>query len=772
MIGMVTLIVVGAIGLNVYVSRELFEDDSLRSVQETNRDWADGLADQSFSIIREVTEKMSLMGETLAKSGKVGEVSPETAVLLSNVLYSADEIISFGVFHQDKSGTFKELYFISKDEILAGMGLKIEELKEKPQAAVIEAISKQPNEVHVLNSSPSFGKPVLTVCFLTLPSKDSQDRWLVRSEFRQDQLISLFGKKKKVEAFMVNHKGHLIVHSNPELVIKGYDYSAFPIVKKFLEGQLNNHQMEFQDPTGKSFLGAFKSLGTGGMGVVAQVSRKDALVTVEQMQRQAIAVTVIVIGVAFILIYLFSIRLTSPIKVLHEATEKMSKGEFDLKLMPSSSDEIGSLTYSFKRMAEGLKERDKLKMTFNKFHSRGIAEQIMSGHIRLGGERKVATVFFSDIRGFTSLSEKMTPDEVVRMLNEYLGEMVKIIDKHKGIVDKYVGDAIMAVWGVPKTAKDDAYNAVSAALEMRKRLIKFNERRRTRNLPEIHIGMGLHTGEVLSGNIGSDNRLEYTVIGDTVNQSSRIESANKEFESDLLISDVTAALVKDRGFVFGPPLTIKVKGKTKALTLHQVIGKMENGKLDTVLTEEQQSKINNYVPVESEENTSIVRPSFSEKALGWYLVTDTASGETEGPYSTEQIRALMRQPGFRYMDSYLFKEGDAMMTPLHQVPEFARKSLDGVQIQAPLPTADIQREADAEHWYMYGDENTTYGPFSVDQLQQALDSGNISRTTYVWRQGMPNWIYVFQIPGFDRRAGQKPVNKPSIPAPSIKGKAS
>src|SRR5690606_32137592 len=138
--------------------------------------------------------------------------------------------------------------------------------------------------------------------------------------------------------------------------------------------------------------------------------------------------------------------------------------------------------------------------------------------------------------------------------------MVKIIFKRSGVVDKYIGDAILAVWGVPEGQPKDAYNAVRACLEMRDYMKNFNKKRKAMGQNEIHIGMGLHSGEVLAGNIGSTERLEYTVIGDTVNQASRIEGATKTLSADLLISDSTLTLVGQEGIVAGPPISIKVKG--------------------------------------------------------------------------------------------------------------------------------------------------------------------------------------------------------------------
>jgi adenylate cyclase len=157
------------------------------------------------------------------------------------------------------------------------------------------------------------------------------------------------------------------------------------------------------------------------------------------------------------------------------------------------------------------------------------------------------------------------------MLNEYFTEMVKVIYAHHGDVDKFIGDAIMARWGAPKSTGDDAYHAVMASLEMRLALEQLNQKRALRGDIPIRIGMGVHFGETISGTIGSDDRMEYTVIGDTVNMASRIEASTKAFGTDLLLSEDIAKLVKDR-FILEAAGSAEVKGKAEALKFFKVRG--------------------------------------------------------------------------------------------------------------------------------------------------------------------------------------------------------
>lgn len=286
----------------------------------------------------------------------------------------------------------------------------------------------------------------------------------------------------------------------------------------------------------------------------------------------------------FLLIRIFSNGITNPIKELVGAAGQIEKGEFELSIKPRTRDEIGLLTESFVQMGKGLSEREKLMVSFSKFTNKTIAQKAASGELTLGGENRNATIFFSDIRSFTAMSEKMQPNEVVEFLNVYMTKMVDCINKTGGVVDKYIGDAIMAVWGAPESSgspASDALNAVTAALMMRVELFKFNKERAAAGLPPVKIGCGINSGPVVAGQIGSEERMEYTVIGDAVNLASRTEALNKPFATDVLITENTYNLIKDKIVVQEMP-GVHVKGKTDAIKMFAVINLAGRGKPETI----------------------------------------------------------------------------------------------------------------------------------------------------------------------------------------------
>jgi adenylate cyclase len=184
------------------------------------------------------------------------------------------------------------------------------------------------------------------------------------------------------------------------------------------------------------------------------------------------------------------------------------------------------------------------------------------------------TVLFSDIRGFTTVSERGDPEEIVRTLNEYFTKMVELVFQHRGTLDKFVGDMVMALFGAPLEDSDHADHAVETALRMVEELGKLNEMWRAQGRPELDIGIGVNTGPMIAGNIGSEAIMSYTVIGDAVNLGSRLESLNKQFGTRIIISDGTRGQLKGQ-YVFRSLGDVVVKGKTKPVAIFELVGRAD-----------------------------------------------------------------------------------------------------------------------------------------------------------------------------------------------------
>ncbi|OGN11715.1 MAG: hypothetical protein A3C71_02995 [Candidatus Yanofskybacteria bacterium RIFCSPHIGHO2_02_FULL_43_15c] len=218
------------------------------------------------------------------------------------------------------------------------------------------------------------------------------------------------------------------------------------------------------------------------------------------------------------------------------------------------------------------REKKFIQESFGKYLAPEVINELMTdpSRLKLGGQRKELSILFSDIRDFTSISEKMDPEELTHFLGEYFSRMTAVVLEHRGVVDKYIGDAVMAFWGAPVPEKNHAKQAVATALVMAAELKKLNEENKQKGWPEIKIGIGINSGEVVVGNMGSEKRFDYTVIGDNVNLASRLEGLNKTYQTSILISESTADEVKNL-FTLRELGVTPVKGRQAAVKIFEVL---------------------------------------------------------------------------------------------------------------------------------------------------------------------------------------------------------
>jgi class 3 adenylate cyclase len=281
-------------------------------------------------------------------------------------------------------------------------------------------------------------------------------------------------------------------------------------------------------------------------------------------------------------------NLVRPVKHLVGATRAVEGGNLDTEVAITTRDEIGALGLSFNHMVEQLRLKERIKDTFGRYIDPRIVAELIAdkSEVNTAGEKRLMTIFFSDIEGFTTMSEGLTPDALVRVINAYLTLMSGPIRQHNGIIDKFIGDAIMAFWGPPfTTLQEHAHLACFAALEQYARLQELHDMMPTllgiqRGLPRIRIRIGIATGEVVVGNIGSDLSKNYTVMGDTVNLASRLEGANKQYGTRLILSETTWKMVRD--VIATRELdALQVKGKTKPVRVFELLARQ--GDLDPAL---------------------------------------------------------------------------------------------------------------------------------------------------------------------------------------------
>lgn len=306
------------------------------------------------------------------------------------------------------------------------------------------------------------------------------------------------------------------------------------------------------------------------------VGTGDILGIIEERGAQARTLMVVLFAAVTLLVAYIGIRLTEvitrPVYALIEGTARIRRNDLDQDVPVRTSDEHGALTIAFNEMKGGLKERERARAAIERYMSPKLYHLIQSSELSMGGVSHELTVFKTDIRDFTRIAEQMEPSVLVSYLNRYFSAMVECVSKHNGEVDKYMGDAILAKFGATESYPDHAAQAVLAMIEMIEACDTLNRELAADGLPTIRMGIGANTGEAVVGNIGSAERMEYTIISSAVNTAQRIEELCKELGWDLLISESTYAQTKDL-IAVGQAWRIQLRGQSRETLIYPVLGR-------------------------------------------------------------------------------------------------------------------------------------------------------------------------------------------------------
>ena len=326
------------------------------------------------------------------------------------------------------------------------------------------------------------------------------------------------------------------------------------------------------------------------------ISEKDDVFYADahRIMLQTIITVCISIFLASILLMFITAQLTNPLgRIVKAMNTIIASADLSSKVEVEYKDETGKLAHTFNQMITELdkaykqikryafdavlagKKEERIRQIFQKYVPKDVIDRFFASPEKmLVGDNRNLSILFSDIRSFTTISEGMAPDDLVNSLNRYFSGQVDIIYNRKGVVDKYIGDAIMAFWGAPEAHNDDALQSVLAGLDMIDNVAEFNINQRRLGKPEFYVGVGINFGEVTVGNIGSERKMDYTVIGDSVNLASRMEGLTKTYHSELLISESVYAELKKSGnapaLYFRLLDTVAVKGKTRGIKIYTV----------------------------------------------------------------------------------------------------------------------------------------------------------------------------------------------------------
>lgn len=318
-------------------------------------------------------------------------------------------------------------------------------------------------------------------------------------------------------------------------------------------------------------------LGDDPARIALQRSLTAELAPARELENVVLLISLTALAAATLAALWIARGVSQPVQQLAAHTKLVAAGDYSRRLDLPREDELGQLATAFNHMTAGLAERDRVRDLLGKVVSPEIATQLLQSDLQLGGEEREVTILFCDLRDFTTFSERLAPTEVLALLNRYLDRMSTIIEQHGGVIDKYIGDAIMALFGAPVASADAPARAIAAARDMAHALDVLNRELAAEGKPALAFGIGINTARVVAGNMGSRTRLNYTVIGDGVNLASRLESLTKDpaYGTPIIVSEATLAALPAR-----PPARelgeVQVKGKAEAVRIFALSAKGES----------------------------------------------------------------------------------------------------------------------------------------------------------------------------------------------------
>lgn len=429
-----------------------------------------------------------------------------------------------------------------------------------------DEISRSINgQILMRNTGQAFLAPVLAMFFPLEKGKSTAIAFL-----SVESLTENFSSGAN-SSFMINEEGNFLIHSDQNLVKDNKDLKNIAFVKAVLDSD-HEVDMPYVDENGIEYFATFQNVFIErtpiNATIITLIQREVVLEGIQMTTMRNIYLSLAALFLAILFVYHFSNTISSPLQRLSDAALKIESGRYDLNLTVKTHDETGVLTESFIAMGYALEN-------FERFTNKAIVSMARKGKLSLGGAYKNATICFAFIRDFSEMLEGYDAQEVVEFVNDYLKLMVPCVTRTNGEIDKFLtqgGVIMMALWGTLESegVEKDALNCIKSVLMMRACLRSLNEKRFKQGKPLVKMGSGINTGELVSGQMGSNERMEYTVIGDTVNLAARVEGPNDAFDTDILITEDTWNKMSEHLVTEEMP-GFEVKGKEKPIRVFAVV---------------------------------------------------------------------------------------------------------------------------------------------------------------------------------------------------------
>ncbi|MDR2476399.1 MAG: hypothetical protein LBD18_01260 [Treponema sp.] len=427
----------------------------------------------------------------------------------------------------------------------------------------------------LVNGYSFFHFPCIAI-FFPLPAEDGfsiagAGALLFLSAALEENMMNADSQAVLNTSFIINGKGDVLIHPNPDYVRTGVNVASSVLGKRALEGSASNLQTRYTAEDGEQFFGAYQRIAGLDTAVMTIIPVRQVMEGIAKGIRRIILISAVVLLASVVAMAFYSRTISIPLKVLIGGVQAIEQGNYQPDIGIKTRDEIEVLADSFIAMGKGL-------VNFERFTNKRVVALAREHKLGIAGEKHCISICFAMIRDFDTLSHGMTPSGLVDFVNCFLENIVPCVTKTGGLVDKFLtqgGLVVMCIWGAAESTgstASDAFNCIRSALMMRAALRRLNIERLVSGDPGalIKMGCGINTGDVIVGQMGSEERMEFTVIGDAVNLAARIEGPNEAFDTDILITEDTFDLVGKYLMTEEMP-SLKVKGKEKLLRVFSVI---------------------------------------------------------------------------------------------------------------------------------------------------------------------------------------------------------
>ncbi|MBM9547184.1 HAMP domain-containing protein [Leptospira sp. 201903074] len=572
MMGVISFLFALSVSVIIFFASFYFKRSIELQLRDNNIRIAEIIGSKVKSDILGVVEKGRQIAITLTTQGLP---EAERRLLIKTFFQNDKEFIYLGIFER------KENALVMKREVFNEEELKKSSVTEEDFHAVVnrnrDALAEAFNgQAVLLNSSPGFQEPSFAIAIPTSENGELDNALVMIVKL--NKIIGAFSKKGIETTFMVNGNGTALAHPKEDLILAATDLASMPIVKSMLTSAPNTGQMSyFDEELGGQYLGSFQKIGFADAGVITIVSEEKAFADVYKSQKTNLYIAGIGLCSALIFVFFFSKTITKPVLQLLTATLEIAKGNFKIGIKPTTQDEVGLLTKYFIDMGAGLEEREKVKNILGSMIDPVVVQEAMVDLAALKrGSETLITAFFSDVASFSTISEQLKSADLAALLNEYLSAMTLLLKKHEGVLDKYIGDAIVGIFNAPVPVVDHELKAARASVDMVMKLAELREYWTQNNLYSkeaqvMDARIGLNSGPAKVGFMGTDALASYTMMGDTVNLAARLEAAGKDYGVNILITDPI------RDSIQGEMVTryldlVRVKGKNEPVKIHELIG--------------------------------------------------------------------------------------------------------------------------------------------------------------------------------------------------------